>query len=160
MTRSAVATFVLLGYGVVAPAAAAPREVEYTVHSGHFERNDSGLSGPASYLVVDDRAAFDRLFGVAFTMGPRPKVVPDDAFGSKRVVAVIRRGNQVWTYKVAGVTVADGVLTVRYTSSAEDHPGATFASPMIVSVPRGSYRQVVLVENGNVVGRVEVVGAR
>jgi monofunctional biosynthetic peptidoglycan transglycosylase len=136
-----------------APAEAAP--VAFVVHSGHFERNDSGLTGPTSTLVIDDRPAFDRLFGVAFTMGPRPNVVPGDAFDTRAVVAVIKRGGEVWEYTVQGVTEQDGVLTVRYTATSEDGRGARFASPLVVSVPKGTFRQVVFREGGEEVGKAE-----
>ena len=52
--------------------------IEYMVHSGYFEKNNSGLKGEASYLAIKDRETFDKAFGVAFTMGKKPNVRPPD----------------------------------------------------------------------------------
>ena len=50
--------------------------IDYTLHSGYFEKNNSGLKGEASYLAIADRQTFDKVFGVAFTMGKKPNVLP------------------------------------------------------------------------------------
>jgi Trehalose utilisation len=136
------------------PATIATTPVEHTVHSDYFEKNNSGLTGAVSYLVIEDRQAFDDLFGLAVTMGTKPKILPADAFASKMVVALIKRGGEFWEYKVEGVTEEDGVLTVRYTAKSGDGKGARFASPLIISLPKKAYREVVFVESGKEVGRV------
>jgi monofunctional biosynthetic peptidoglycan transglycosylase len=131
----------------------APTPVEFTAHANYFERNDSGLKGAVSYLVIENRKAFDQVFGVAATMRAKLELVPNDAFDSKVVVAVIKRGGEFWEYHVDNVTEQGGVLTVRYTAKSEDGKGARFASPMIVSVPNGTFREAVFVEGGKEVGR-------
>jgi len=110
--------------------------IEYMVHSGYFEKNNSGLKGEASYLAIKDRETFDKAFGVAFTMGKKPNVLPVNAFDTRIVVAAIKRGGQVWEYKVEGVTADHATLTVRYGATSKDGSGAQFASPMVVSVAR------------------------
>jgi hypothetical protein len=127
------------------------QKVPYTVHSGYFRRNDSGLDDPLHALVITDQKRFDQIFGVAFVMGAKPKVLPEKAFDTLVVCALIRQGNKVWTYTVQEVTQQEGVLTIKYKASAADGGTATFASPLIVSVPQGKYRQVRFVENDKLV---------
>lgn len=127
------------------------QKVAYTVHSGYFRRNDSGLEDPLHALVITDQKRFDQIFGVAFVMGAKPKVLPEKAFDTLVVCALIRQGNKVWTYTVTGVTQQEGVLTIQYKATAADGGTATFASPLIVSVPQGDYRQVRFFENDKVV---------
>ncbi len=127
-------------------------KVDFDVHNGHFESNKSGLKGEASYLAFTDRAAFDAVFGVAFTMGKKPNIVPKDAFEKKLVVAVIKRGNAPVEYKAEQVTTADGKLYVEYTATAKGATTATFASPLILSLDKGKYTSVVYIENGKQVG--------
>ena len=110
--------------------------IEYMVHSGYFEKNNSGLKDEASYLAIKDRETFDKAFGVAFTMGKKPNVLPANAFDTRIVVAAIKRGGQVWEYKVEGVTADHATPTVRYGATSKDGSGARFASPMVVSVAR------------------------
>jgi hypothetical protein len=129
----------------------AGQKVAYTAHSGYFRRNDSGLEDPLHALVITDQKRFDQIFGVAFVMGAKPRVLPEKAFDTLVVCALIRQGNKVWTYTVTGVTQQEGVLTIQYKATAADGGTATFASPLIVSVPKGDYRQVRFVENDKLV---------
>lgn len=130
--------------------------VPYVHHSGHFEKNNSGLKAEPSFVVATDREAFDKVFGVAFTMGKRPNVVPPDAFEKKLVAAVIKRGPAPTTYMVEKVTAAGGTVTVRYKAETGPAGTARFASPLIVSLDRAGVKKVDFVENGKGVGSVEV----
>jgi hypothetical protein len=47
-------------------------------------------------------------------------------------------------------------LTLKYTTMDKGPTGARFASPLIVSIPRGEFTEVVFVENGKEVGKREV----
>ncbi len=116
--------------------------VVYQVHSGHFESNMSGLKGDVSYLAITDRATFDKLFGSAFVVGAKNDFVPKDAFDTKMVAAVIKRGNMVWDYKVEKVTADKDTLYVKYNATSTDGGSATFASPLIVTVDKGKYSAV------------------
>jgi hypothetical protein len=75
-------------------------------------------------------------------------------FDTRIVVAAIKRGGQVWEYKVEGVTADHATLTVRCGATSKDGSGAQFASPMVVSVARGPYKNVIFIENGKEVGKV------
>jgi hypothetical protein len=152
MTRWAL----VLALGLTAVAAAddtKAKAVKFDVHSGYFESNRSGLKGESSYLAFSDPTSFKNTFGTAFVMGKRPNVLPKDAFDTKVVAAVIKRGTSIYQYKVKSATTLGKTLTVTY--SAEERPGggtARFASPLIVSVPKGDYKEVVFVENGKKAG--------
>jgi hypothetical protein len=133
------------------------KPVTFEQHSGYFESNKSGLKGPASYLAFTDRASFSKVFGVAFTMGKKPNVLPKGAFKMRLAVAAIKRGDAIWQYKVNKVTAKDGTLTVSYEASSRGGGGtARFASPLIVSVPKDKYKTVEFVENGKKVGSAKI----
>lgn len=151
----------LLTAGVLSTAAAEKGEkgdkVEYkTYTSPYFEKNTSGLKGDASFLVLPDKKSFDAIFGVGFVMGKKPDTLTAADFDKKLVAGVIKRGNAIVTYKVTGVTSADGVLTVTYTTKAGEPGTATFASPLIVAVDKGKYKSVAFLENGKKVGTFEI----
>ncbi|HKB39719.1 MAG TPA: hypothetical protein VKD72_25005 [Gemmataceae bacterium] len=133
------------------------KAVSFEQHSGYFESNKSGLKGPVSYLVFTDRTDFDKVFGVAFTMGRRPNILPKDAFKTRMAFAVIKRGDSIWTYKVDKVTAKEGTLTVTYAATSRGAGGtARYASPLIVSVDKGDYSRIVFVENGKTVDTIKV----
>jgi len=157
-----LATLAVLALPLVVVAAPAPDEdtakgkkVEFAVHDGHFEKNDSGLKGDSSYLVFGDRDAFDKVFGIGRVIG-KQNFVPKDAFDKKMVVAVIKRGKAVTEYKVEKVTADDGTLYVRYTAKMGEAGTATFHSPLIVSVDKDKYTSVVFIENGKKAETVKV----
>jgi hypothetical protein len=132
------------------------KKVAYAVHTGYFEKNNSGLKGDSSYLAVGTQAQFDKIFGVAFVVGAKQNFLPKGAFESKQVAAVIKRGKALWKYTVENVSAEEGTLYVSYKAMSEDGGGARFASPLIVSVQRGPYTQVVFIENGKQAGKAEL----
>jgi hypothetical protein len=160
--RTLFAALAVLALPLLVRAAPAPdedtakgKEVKFEVHSGHFQKNDAGLKGDASYLVFTDRESFDKVFGVGATMR-KQNFVPKDAFDKKMVVAVIKRGNAVTEYKVEKVTADEGTLYVQYTAKTGAAGTASYASPLIVSVDKDKYTAVVFLENGKKVEKVKV----
>jgi hypothetical protein len=112
--------------GLALAAAAAPaddkaeakgKDVDYQVHSGYFERNDSGLKGDASYLALADQKAFDAVFGVGRVVGGKQNFLPKDALDAKVVAAVVKRGKSVVEYKVEKVLADGETLYVQYTTA-------------------------------------------
>ena len=142
--------------GLAAADDAKGEKVEYTLHDGQFEKNTSGLKGDVSFLSISDRDAFDKMFGVAFTMGKKPNVVPKDAFEKKLAAAVITRGNAVTTYTVEKVTSEGTTLYLQYKTTTGPVASARFASPLIVTVDKGSIKKVVFIADGKTAGTAEV----
>jgi hypothetical protein len=156
-----LATLAIVGMVLAAPAPnrgpIRGKKVDYELHDGHFEKNNSGLKGVSSFLVLSSREAFDKVFGIARVIGEQ-HFVPADAFDTKIVVAVIKRGNTITHYKVDEVTAEEETLQVRYTSSDRGGGGGTarFASPLIFSLDRKPYRSVIFIENGKQVHKLKI----
>ncbi len=129
------------------------KDPEFVVHSGHFEKNNSGLKDEPSLLLLKDADEFDKVFGTVPPVGlggggKKNNPVSKDMFEKDVVAAIIRRGNAITTYTEVS-TKADGeTLTVTFKSETGKASTATFASPLIVSVPKGKITKVVFVENG------------
>lgn len=135
------------------------KDLDYDIHSGYFESNKNGLSGDSSYLAFADQKSFDAVFGVAPVQGGKQRFLPKDAFESKLVIAVIKRGKAIYDYKVEKVTDDDGVLELQYTATPQESSGtATFATPLILSVDKGKYSSVEFIENGKKGGAVKLGG--
>lgn len=149
---SALSLNLLLGLLLADPA-----KVAFETHSGHFERNDSGLKGEVSTLVVETSAEFEKLFGVGALMGRKQNFVKPELFAKRRVCAVIHRGTDPWTYEVKSVTEAGDTVEVRYQANRQPTAGtATFASPLIVSLDRTSARRIRFIENGRELATLDV----
>lgn len=108
-----------------APAPDAGRKpVEHKTWNGYAESRDSGLKGDASFLALTAKSEFSRVFDPVLTPRGRPDVIPADAFDKQLFVAVIKRGDVLWDYKVEKVTANGDTLTVHY--RATPHKGGDF----------------------------------
>jgi len=128
----------------------------FDTYSGYFVSNKFEPSAAESFVVITDQEQFDKVFGVGMTMWDKSHRLPKDAFTSLVVVAAVKRGEAIWEYKVEGVTEAKGVVELRYTTTEKKSDTATFACPLIVSIPKGNYTAVQFVENGKPVKKVGV----
>jgi hypothetical protein len=113
------------------------KDVAYKVYDGYFESNKSGLKGKESFQVFRNKGGFDKVFRAVppLLKGKKKALLPDNVFEKHVVVAVVKRGNQLWTYKVTGVSSCKGKVNIRYMAEAKDGGGARFASPLIVAIP-------------------------
>lgn len=134
--------------------AAAPVKLAFDTYSGYFVSNKFEPDAAESFLVISDQGQFDKVFGVAMAMGDKSHRLPNDAFKSNIVLAAIKRGAAVWEFKVEGATLKDDVFELRYTTTEKKSQSATFACPLIVSIPKGQYMAVRFVENGRVAKNV------
>ena len=119
-----------------------PVKLPFDRYSGYFVSNKFEPDAAESFVVISDQEQFDKVFGVAMVMGDKSHRLPKDIFSGSLVFAAIKRGKAVWEFKVTDVTVEDGVVELRYTARSKPSDSATFASPLIVSVPRGDYEAI------------------
>jgi hypothetical protein len=133
--------------------------VHYTVYDGYFVSNEFEPAAAASFLILPDQAAFDRVFGVAAVMFDRSHRLPANIFRSHFVIAAIHRGHANVRYRVVKVTHDETVLRVSYATKQQPTPMTEYASPLILSVPRDNYSDVAFIENGSPVKTVPLTTA-
>ena len=129
-------------------------KLPFDTYGGYFVSNKFEPDAPQSFVVIRDQAQFDKTFGVAFVMRDKSHRLPPSGFWDLMVIAAIHRGNAMWTYKVDSVVVQAGVVELRYTATAKKNDTATYACPLIVSIPKSAYQAVQFVENGKPVQKV------
>lgn len=83
---------------------------------------------------------------------------PCRAIDSARSSSTTRRGSAVVEYAVESVTVREGVLRLRYTSTSKLSDSATSACALIVSVAKGQYRAIEFIEGGKLVKTIDLHG--
>lgn len=128
--------------------------VEFQVHDGYFVVNKFEPDEPASFVVIQDQDIFDKIFGVAMVMNDKANRLPHEAFKTKMALVAIKRGKATWEFDVQSVSADRSTLRIRYKTTETPSDSATFACPMIVSVPKGRYASVVFIENGETVKTV------
>jgi hypothetical protein len=137
-------------------SAAEPTKLACDTYGGYFVSNKFEPDAAKSFVVIHDQEQFSNVFGVAMVMRDKHHRLPKDAFKSLMVIAAIKRGNALVEYKVESVTEAKGVVELKYTTTEKKSDTATFACPLIVSIPKGKYTAVQFVENGKPIKKVEM----
>ena len=89
-------------------------------------------------------------------MGDKSHRLAPDAFKSQLVLATIKRGMAFCTYQVTTVTETDGVVQLRYKTTARKSESASFSCPLIISIPQGKYRAIEFHENNKLVKRLAI----
>lgn len=162
--RLLIAATVLTPFLLAAPDASAADKaeakgdkVEHKVYNSYFVSNKADLKGESSYLAFTDAAELAKvLLPTPPLMGQKREYMPKDVFDTKIVVAVVKRGGKRWQYKVEKVTADKGTLYVQYATTSVDGGGATFASPLILTVDKGKLTSVVFLENSEKAGTAKI----
>lgn len=133
------------------------QKLTVTSYTGHFEKNNSGLTGEKSFLVLPTQAAFEKVFGTVPPLMGANKFnrLPAGVFEKDAVVAVITRANAVTEYSDVSVTLEGKKLTVSYKARTGPAGTAQFASPLILGLPKEKFNEVVFIENGKKVGEAK-----
>jgi hypothetical protein len=128
--------------------------LSFETYSGYFVSNNFEPDAPDSFVVLKTQKAFDGVFGVAMVMNDRSHRLAEGAFASNVVLATIKRANAICEFKVEHVSLLDGVVKICYRATSKKSETASFACPLIVSIPKGAYREVEFVEIGQAVKRL------
>jgi hypothetical protein len=141
-------------------AAAEDAKITPNVYGPYFESNKSGLKGDSSFLVISDAKKFNEVLRPLPPVGKRRTVmVPKDAFEKSLVLVVIKRGKEAFGYTVEKAEAKGDTLRLYYKSAGMGVGGgtATFASPLVVTVPKGKYKSVEFIENGKPSGSAKLL---
>ena len=137
-------------------SAAEPVKLKVETYSGYFVSNKFEPKAATSFVTAHTQKQFDQVFGVAFVMRDKSHRLAADAFKSQLVLAAIRRGMAFCTYQVTSVAEKDGVVQLRYKTTAKKSDSASFACPLIISIPQGNYQVIEFHENNKLVKRLAI----
>lgn len=131
-----------------------PKKINFDSHDGHFVKNTFKAPEQGAFFIMTTFDEFDRVFGTGFVMKAKFKLVTKETFNAKNVLVVVRQvPNKIIEYTVGGIEADGDKLSVNYSTTIKT---VTFQanSALILSVPKGDYREVVFVENGKRVAAV------
>ena len=130
--------------------AAKEAETPFDTYSGYFVSNQFEPDAATSFVIIQDQAQFDRVFGAAFVMRDKSRRLAPEDFKTHTILGVIHRGPAMCEFQVAKVALSGGTAELHYAVTSKKSDTATFACPLIVSIPKGDYQAVKFVENGKV----------
>ena len=146
----------ILGLFMNAALAETPAKLKFKTYSGYFVSNKFEPDAPSSFVALDNQKQFDQVFGVAFVIGDKSPRLAPDALNTELVLSAIRRGKAFCTYRISSVTEKEGVVRLRFQTTSKKSDSASFACPLIISIPKGKYHTVEFHENGKLVNRLEI----
>ena len=145
-----------MGLFITATSAQEINKLTFKTYSGYFVSNKFEPDASSSFVALDNRKQFDQVFGVAFVIGDKSPRLASGALETELVLAAIKRGKAVCTYKVSSVTEEEGVVRLRYQTTSKKSDSASFACPLIISIPKGKYQAVEFYENDKLVRRLAI----
>lgn len=160
LTPIRLSTFYLLAFSLplVHAKESDPQKLSFVQHEGHFERNDSGLTGQKSFLAFDQLDKFEKIFGTAaLGLGPTKKknFVTQETFKDRLILAAIYRGKSIPKITHIEVDIENGTISVKY--RLEPSPDAAFnvSAPMILSIMKTEYQKIEFYENDTLVATLK-----
>lgn len=148
--------FLMTNWATFADDNADSNKAKFTHHTGHFEKNNSGLKGDVSVLLIHNNVEFEKVFGTVPPLrGSNNNPIPNDAFKDHVIFAVITRAAAITEYSDISVAEKDSVWTVKFQSVTGAPGTANFASPLILRVPAGKITRVIFEANGKQIGEIK-----
>ena len=122
------------------------QKLKFEIYSGYFVSNKFEPQETRSFVVANNRKQFDQVFGVAFVLRDKSHRLEEDELKSKTVIAAIRRGKSLCDFKINSVINKDGVLEMHYAAKMQKESTASFACPLIISVPKENSKKSILLK--------------
>lgn len=124
-----------------------------TLYTGYTVSTDVDPANSASFMVIQNQSDLDKTFASSAVMDESHRL-PPHSFDTNLVVAVVKRGGSIWDFTLKDVLERNGVVLIRYTTTENKQTSGKFASPMILSIPKGNYAVIEFEEDGKVVKRL------
>jgi hypothetical protein len=141
----------------IASIAEKNQKLKFEIYSGYFVSNKFEPKEIRSFVIAKNQKQFDQIFGVAFVQQDKSHRLEAGEFKAKTVIAAIRRGKSLCEFKIHSIINKDGVLEIRYTAKMQKESTASFACPLIISVPKGNYKAIHFIENGKVLKQIKSI---
>lgn len=128
----------------------------YLYHN--FVKNWDNKRHPVLYALIRNPADYQRIFNAAATNGDRGPFAPESALYDKEQILLVSRVTasiDAKVYAVESLTVLKDTLTLRYKFQDSSSP-AMEKSMLQLRLPKHTYKQVILVENGKQIGKLNI----
>lgn len=131
--------------------------LSFTTYEHYFVNNTFPVDSIGNFLMIQDTASFNRVFGAAANMGKNTWIAPSD-FNEKSVISVIKDfGNNLFELKIKKVSRTNAILRVDYEYNLkEQNLSYTMTGNSIVMANIQSCNLIEFYENGRLVKQVSI----
>jgi len=139
------------GLSCLPAVATEPVKLEFEICAGYLVSFEVPLYTAETYHNLWTQDQFDHVFATDPALADTARRAPKGAFDSRIVLAVVKRGKTLLQFKVEGVSEMNGIVRLRYNTTAKKTQPADFVSSLIVSIPKVHSSAFQFVENGKIV---------
>lgn len=127
--------------------------VAYTSYRGYSYGGPYPSSDTTLFFHTTNETQFDSIFFLISDHNPNP-TIPSSDLSSKKVISIVKYGNNYYSLQVSRVTLLDTKLKVYYTSTLQGADISWVAAiPLIITLD-AKYDTVDFIENGTRVGQL------
>ena len=124
-----------------------PLPVDYNVYNRYSYRGPIAQSDSTFYYCTKSKTDFDSLFFSTF--GPSiPDTIPSVDFSTKKVISIVKYGNDFHVLSVKGVTLLNGILEVAYSDTLVSENLKWITVIPIIITTNANFQKIKFVENG------------
>ncbi len=127
--------------------------VSYTAYEGYSYKGPRPSSDTTLFFQTTDKIGFNSLFFFVSDHNPNP-TIPPEHFAVKKVISIVKYGNDYYDLKVKGITLVGTVLKVDYTSTLQSENMTWVAAIPLILALDADYQKIQFVENGKLVKEI------
>ncbi|MGD0037560.1 MAG: hypothetical protein ABSC53_09735 [Bacteroidota bacterium] len=125
-----------------------PSPVDYNLYTQYSYGGPRAQSDTTFYYCTTSKNAFDSLFFFIYDHNNIPDTIPSADFLTKKVISIVKYGNDIHALSVKGVNILDGILDVEYSDSLVTENKTWIAAiPLIITTSAG-FQKIIFIENG------------
>jgi hypothetical protein len=127
--------------------AIAPSPVDFNVYTRYIYKGPESQSDTTFYYCTTTKAAFDALFYNIYDIN-NSDTIPASDFSTKKVISIVKYGNDFHVLNVKGLSLYEGILYVAYSDSlVSENMSWTAAIPLIITTG-ADFQMARFIENG------------
>ena len=125
-----------------------PVPVDYKVYTRYSYCGPESQSDTTFYYCTSSKTAFNSYFFFILDHNDNPDTIPSVDFSTKKVVSIVKYGNDFYILSVKGVSLLDKILEVEYSDSLiAQNMTWTISIPIIITTS-ADFQMIRFIENG------------
>ena len=125
-----------------------PTQVSYNLYTQYSYGGPRAQSDTTFYYCTNSRTIFDSLFFFIYDHNNNPDTIPSVDFLTKKVISIVKYGNDFHVLSVKEVSLLDGILDVEYSDSLVVENMTWIAAIPLIMTTNVDFQKIRFIENG------------
>lgn len=130
-------------------------DVRYTEYAGYSYKGKEFTSNTTLFHCTKTKEDFD-LFFYFISDHNQSVEIPSEDFTAKKVVSIVKYGNDFYELKIENISILNEALIVNYKATIkEENMSWVAATPLLVTVSE-NFKRVIFLENGEKIKEISL----